>query len=130
LRFLETQRFYRVGGSSEISTDVRVVAATNRCRFVRRTALREDLLYRLAVFPIFIPLLRERGDDVLLLATILIASISAAKPRKILAGGPRNTRSPHGPGNVESEECDRACVHSRRCSVGAEVLPVQSAMSA
>ncbi len=54
LRFLETQRFFRVGGSQEIRTDVRVIAATNRSpvQAVRDGALREDLLYRLAVFPI------------------------------------------------------------------------------
>jgi two-component system response regulator HydG len=66
LRFLETQRFFRVGGSREIQTDVRVVAATNRSpiQAVRDGAMREDLLYRLAVFPITLAPLRERGDDV------------------------------------------------------------------
>ena len=70
LRFLETQRFFRVGGSQEIRTDVRVIAATNRSpvQAVRDGVLREDLLYRLAVFPITLAPLRERGDDVLLLA--------------------------------------------------------------
>jgi DNA-binding NtrC family response regulator len=70
LRFLETQRFFRVGGSQEIQTDVRVIAATNRSpvQAVRDGSMREDLLYRLAVFPIVLAPLRERGDDVTLLA--------------------------------------------------------------
>ena len=74
LRFLETQRYYRVGGSQELRTDVRVVAATNRSplQAVRDGAMREDLLYRLAVFPISLAPLRERGEDVMLLADHLI----------------------------------------------------------
>ena len=79
LRFLETQRFFRVGGTQEIQTDVRVVAATNRSpvQAVRDGALREDLLYRLAVFPITLAPLRERGDDVVLLADHFLGELNA-----------------------------------------------------
>src|SRR6202167_6375442 len=79
LRFLETQRFYRVGGSQELRTDVRVVAATNRSpvQAVRDGAMREDLLYRLAVFPISLAPLRERGEDVMLLADHFLDEINA-----------------------------------------------------
>ncbi len=68
LRFLETRRFLRVGGQQEIQADERVIAATNRCpaQAVRDGGLRQDLLYRLAVFPISLAPLRERGDDVVL----------------------------------------------------------------
>ena len=54
LRVLETRKYYRVGASTEFSSDVRVIAATNRCplQAVQKGQLREDLLYRLAVFPI------------------------------------------------------------------------------
>ena len=71
LRVLETGRFYRVGGTQEIKTDIRVVAATNRnvTEAVANRQLREDLMYRLAVFPLHIPPLRERPGDVPLLAT-------------------------------------------------------------
>jgi DNA-binding NtrC family response regulator len=70
LRVLETGRFYRVGGTQEIKTDIRVVAATNRnvTEAVANRQLREDLMYRLAVFPLHIPPLRERPGDVPLLA--------------------------------------------------------------
>lgn len=70
LRVLETGRFYRVGGTQEIKTDIRVVAATNRNinEAVTNKQLREDLMYRLAVFPLHVPKLRERAGDVPLLA--------------------------------------------------------------
>lgn len=70
LRILETGRFYRVGGTQEIKTDIRVIAATNRniTEAVVNRRLREDLMYRLAVFPLHMPPLRERPGDVPLLA--------------------------------------------------------------
>lgn len=70
LRVLETGRFYRVGGTQEVKTDIRVVAATNRniIKAVSAGQLREDLMYRLAVFPLHVPPLRERTGDVALLA--------------------------------------------------------------
>ena len=76
---LETRRFYRVGADSESSTDVRVIAATNRCplQAVQSGQLREDLLYRLAVFPIDMPPLRSRGNDVDLLAEHFLAQLNA-----------------------------------------------------
>lgn len=70
LRVLESGSFVRVGGDQEISVDVRLIAATNRDleSAVKQGNLREDLMYRLAVFPVRIPPLRERGDDIELLA--------------------------------------------------------------
>jgi len=66
LRLLESKRLIRVGGTEEINIDVRLIAATNRSpvRANKEGCLREDILYRLAVFPIGIPPLRERGSDV------------------------------------------------------------------
>jgi DNA-binding NtrC family response regulator len=85
LRVLETGRFYRVGGTQEIKTDIRVVAATNRnvTEAVANRQLREDLMYRLAVFPLHVPPLRERPGDMPLLAdhflNLLNRGASAAK---------------------------------------------------
>lgn len=70
LRVLETQRFSRLGSVQEQRTDVRILAATNRClqEEVEQGNLREDLFYRIQVFPIALPPLREREGDVSLLA--------------------------------------------------------------
>ncbi len=79
LRVLETRKLYRVGANVEYLCDVRVIASTNRCplRAVQQGQLREDLLYRLAVFPIDLPPLRRRGDDVELLAEHFLAELNA-----------------------------------------------------
>lgn len=70
LRFLEERRFRRVGGTHEITVDVRVVAATNRPieEAIKEGKFREDLFYRLNVVTLELPPLRARGDDVALLA--------------------------------------------------------------
>lgn len=70
LRVLESGTFLRVGGDEEVKVDVRLVAATNRDleAAVRQGQLREDLMYRLAVFPVRIPPLRERSTDIELMA--------------------------------------------------------------
>lgn len=70
LRVLESGTFLRVGGTENVSVDVRLIAATNRDleSAVAQGRLREDLMYRLAVFPLRVPPLRERGNDVELLA--------------------------------------------------------------
>lgn len=69
LRILEGHPFLPVGGSKEVHVDVRVIAATNRdlAEFVREKRFREDLFYRLSVFELVLPPLRERGDDLDLL---------------------------------------------------------------
>jgi len=84
LRVLETGLFMRVGSTIAQETDVRVVAASNRDpeRAVVSGKLREDLLYRLNVFPIQLPPLRERMEDVSLLAQHFLAEICAAEGEK------------------------------------------------
>lgn len=78
LRALETSTFLRVGGSHEISVDVRVVAATNRAPLeaIADGRLREDLYYRLNVFSLEMPPLRERTGDVDLLATRFLSELN------------------------------------------------------
>jgi len=76
LRFIEDRTFKRVGGSSDLAVDLRVVAATNRDleQMVKEGKFRQDLYYRLKVVSILLPPLRERGDDVLLLARHFLSS--------------------------------------------------------
>ncbi|HZM00675.1 MAG TPA: sigma-54 dependent transcriptional regulator [Planctomycetota bacterium] len=80
LRVLESCNFLRVGGNEPITANVRVLASTNRDpqEAVAANALREDLYYRLNVFPIRVPPLRDRDDDVLLLAEAVLAELNAA----------------------------------------------------
>ncbi|MGN6390325.1 MAG: sigma-54 interaction domain-containing protein [Burkholderiaceae bacterium] len=79
LRVLENGRFTRVGGDEEVSVDVRLIAATNRPlpEAVKQGRLREDLMYRLAVFPIHVPPLRERAADIEQLAYHFLAELNA-----------------------------------------------------
>ncbi|MBI5850910.1 MAG: sigma 54-interacting transcriptional regulator, partial [Planctomycetes bacterium] len=83
LRVLQDRCVQRIGASSERSVDVRVIAATNRDLHadVERGRVRQDLYYRLAVFPVTMPPLRERGADVLLLAECTLARLGEAQGR-------------------------------------------------
>lgn len=80
LRVLETGTVERVGGEASIAVDVRVVAATNKQPedAVAAGRLREDLWYRLKVFPVVLPPLRDRGGDVAVLAEHFLAELNAA----------------------------------------------------
>jgi DNA-binding NtrC family response regulator len=104
LRVLETRRLRRVGGESEIPVDVRLVAATNRdpAEAVAQGALREDLYYRLAQFPLRVPALRERGDDVITLAERFLRDLADEHGAdKRLSEGARELLRLHDwPGNV------------------------------
>jgi DNA-binding NtrC family response regulator len=110
LRVLETRKYYRVGASIEFSSDVRVIASTNRCplQAVQNGQLREDLLYRLAVFPIDMPPLRNRGSDVELLAEHFLSELNVqSRTQKRLSAIARMTLKQHTwPGNVrELKNC-------------------------
>ena len=85
LRVLQEREFERVGGSQTVQVDVRVVAATNADlgAAVAEGAFRQDLFYRLNVFPIRIPALRERVDDISLLVEYLIDRYAQAAGKKI-----------------------------------------------
>jgi DNA-binding NtrC family response regulator len=106
LRVLEERRFERLGGSAQVAVDVRWVAATNRDlrTMAQEGTFREDLYHRLAVFPIRLPPLRERREDIVPLAELLLAQLSAsagrsASPRLDDAAKAR-LRSEDWPGNV------------------------------
>ena len=104
LRVLETGRFVRVGGDGEIKTNVRVLAATNRDAIdaVRDGRLREDLMYRLAVFPIALPPLRERDGDTELLAEHFLQNLNVegGSAKRFSRAALTTIRAYHWPGNV------------------------------
>jgi two-component system response regulator HydG len=104
LRVLETGTFHRVGGTEQIKVDVRVIAATNRDPqvAVKEGRFREDLLYRLAVIPLRVPPLRERQDDIELLAQRFLDQFNTAeKTSKTFSRRTLDTlRQNNWPGNV------------------------------
>jgi DNA-binding NtrC family response regulator len=118
LRVLESGTFYRVGANTELSTDVRVIAATNRCplQAVQNGQLREDLLYRLAVCPIEMPPLRARAGDAEVLAEHFLTELNRqAGVQKRFTALARITLKQHTwPGNVrELRNCvERAFILS------------------
>lgn len=90
LRFLQTSSFVRVGGSHEETADLRFVCATNRDPLteVKHGRLREDLFYRLHVVPIHMPPLRERGEDVILLANTFLTRYAEEERKRFRAFAP------------------------------------------
>ena len=109
LRFLESGAFRPIGSDRETAGDVRVIAATNRdpLEEVRAGRLREDLYYRLQVFPVRLPALRERLDDVPVLATLILdrLSIQTGKTFNPLSDEAKRRLSSYAwPGNVRQLE--------------------------
>ncbi len=105
LRVLEDSRVRRLGGKTELPVDVRIIAATNRQpnQALASKSLREDLYYRLNVFHIPLPPLRERKEDIPALATALTARISKREGRQVVDLHPEaldRLRSHDWPGNV------------------------------
>jgi transcriptional regulator with PAS, ATPase and Fis domain len=105
LRVLATQTVIPVGGRDPVKVDVRVVAATHRSlrREVEEKRFRADLMYRLRVIPIYIPPLRARGRDVLLLAEKLIAKLNGRGAREVARTSPgaaQRLQMYDWPGNV------------------------------
>ena len=105
LRVLEQRRFRRVGGTQDLRVDVRVIAATNRNLLdeMRRGAFRDDLYFRLAVVTIRIPPLRERADDLDLLAPALLAELARdlkREPARVSEAARELMASYTWPGNV------------------------------
>jgi two-component system, NtrC family, response regulator len=95
LRFLQEKTFQRVGGREEIQSDARIVAATNADvkDMVAAGTFREDLYFRLAVVSLSLPSLRERGDDVLLVAKEFLQRFAAQNDRKGLSFAPDTLRA-------------------------------------
>lgn len=109
LRVLQERCYERVGDSHSKNVDVRVVATTNRCLQTEVTAnrFRQDLYFRLNVVPLHVPPLRERGDDVLLLASHFsrqTANRLQCDPLELRPDAQELLRSYHWPGNVRELE--------------------------
>jgi transcriptional regulator with PAS, ATPase and Fis domain len=105
LRVLQERQFERVGGNQVISTDVRIIAATNRdlTAAIASGTFRADLFYRLNVFPIHVPALRQRQEDIPMLVEYFVKRY-AEKARKQISKIDKNTlklcQSYNWPGNI------------------------------
>ncbi|MCE0495518.1 nif-specific transcriptional activator NifA [Vibrio salinus] len=128
LRVLQEKEFERVGGSSTISVDVRIVAATNRNleEEVANGHFREDLYYRLNVMPMHLPALRERIQDIPELTEFMLQKIGKAQQRKltITDSAIRSMMGYLWPGNVRELEntLERASVLCESGEIGDELI--------
>jgi len=109
LRVLQEKTFERVGSNRPINVDIRIIAATNRdlLEMVKAGTFREDLYYRLNIFPITIPPLRERGSDIVHLADHFVAHFArdnGKKVQRISTPALNMLMSYHWPGNVRELE--------------------------
>lgn len=130
LRVLQEKEIERVGGSTTIRTDVRVIAATNREleSLIEEGNFRQDLYYRLNVFPIHIPALRERRTDIPLLADFFVEKYSRSNLKNVVRVSTPAIdmlMSYHWPGNVrELENCiERAVLLSTDSVIHGHHLP-------
>ncbi|HUJ79131.1 MAG TPA: sigma-54 dependent transcriptional regulator [Nitrospiria bacterium] len=133
LRVLEEDEITRVGGTSKVKVDVRVVAASNRNlqAAIGQKVFREDLFYRLSVFPIVIPPLRERKEDIPVLAEhfLDVYSRELKKPVRMLTPEAEAALLNHSwSGNVrELQNCiERAVILSEGETIGSELLNLKS----
>jgi PAS domain S-box-containing protein len=139
LRVLQEREFDRVGGTAPVKVDVRVIAATNRdlAAEVRGKRFREDLNYRLSVFPVRLPLLRERPDDIPLLVHFLLAKFAPRVGKPLDGVTPETMRRLQEypwPGNVRELEnvLERAVILATgpALDIAPDLLPVPAAATA
>jgi len=130
LRVLETKEFRHLGGTKLITVDTRIIAATNRNleEAVKQGDFREDLYYRLNVVPIRLPPLRERGDDIPLLAERFLSEFTAQhrrEPKVISRDAMRLLRLYAWPGNIRQLRnlMERLVITVRDSGIQPEHLP-------
>jgi DNA-binding NtrC family response regulator len=130
LRVLETGIVTRVGGDQPVKVDVRIVAATNRSprESVAEGKLREDLLYRLLVFPIELPALRDREGDAPLLANHFLEQLNrnAGSSKRFTQAALAKLQQHPWPGNVRELKhiVERAFIMAQGSTVDAEAVPL------
>ncbi len=131
LRVIETKEFFRVGGNTPVKSDFRVISATNRDleAAVKSGYFREDLYYRLNVFTIDVPPLRDRGDDVIILAQHFLEDYAESMNRHFTGfkdDALAAMREYNWPGNVRELEnaIERAVVVGKPPQVTLDDLPI------
>lgn len=136
LRFLQEKTFQRVGGRQEIPSDARVITATNKDlrELTVSGKFREDLYFRLAVLVVKVPPLRERGDDILLMAKAFLGSYGAEHGKSNLTYAPDALRAltlHRWPGNVRElqNRVRRAVIMSEGKRVTTQDLELAAALS-
>ena len=131
LRVLQERRFERIGGTASIDVDVRVICATNQDldTLVKNNAFREDLFFRINVFPVTIPPLRERRDDIAALTDFFVQRFARELPRpglRVTDEARAVLRAYDWPGNIRELQnciergailCDRSTIEVRDLSV-------------
>jgi two-component system, NtrC family, nitrogen regulation response regulator NtrX len=134
LRSLDEQRFEPVGASEFVQVDVRVVAATNKNleEEIERGNFREDLFYRLNVIPFFVPPLRDRREDIPLLADHFLREFTTAygrKPKELTPEAYAALGEYHWPGNVRELKnlIERIVILNPQVRVDARHIPLQGA---
>jgi transcriptional regulator with PAS, ATPase and Fis domain len=131
LRVLETSSFFRVGGTRPRRVDVRVVAATNRDLgdAMRRGEFRQDLYYRINTITVQLPPLRDRREDVPLLAQHFVVANAAYGARRLSPGALAALTAYEWPGNVRELQhaIERAVILSKTDEIGREDLPPEVA---
>jgi DNA-binding NtrC family response regulator len=138
LRVLQEKSFERVGGNEVIEADVRIIAATNRelGELVREGRFRQDLFFRLNVFPVHMPPLRARRGDIPLLAEAFVRRFSREvrqRPQMTLSAAALERLAAHDwPGNIrELENCiERAVILGSGSEIGPELLGIGPSLTA
>jgi len=137
LRVLETRSFKRVGGTRDLHVNIRIIAATNRdlAKAVAEGRFREDLYYRLNVFPVDMPPLRERREDIPVLIAYFLKQFNTALGKDLQGFTPEAHEMLRGyawPGNIRELRnlVERAAVLSRTRMIGIEMLPPEIVGSA